>query len=219
MRTSRGGEGTGAGTFTQHKRRDQLVDCTIDAIVDVGFARTSVAEVARRAGVSKGVVTYHFPAKDDLIHAVIADVIGSMTEFLEPRIMATDPAHHPERFIAAYITSWVGYYRTHAHELLALVRIHNSFRDESGRPSSDFARRADDIARVAQVLERAQALGRLGTFNARVVAAVMKAALDELLTGFADNLELDLEAYGAELVALFERATRPEQGASPPPPD
>ena len=100
MPTSQSRPEAGASTFTQRKRRDQLVDCTIDAIAELGFARASVGEVARRAGVSKGVVTYHFAAKEDLIHAVIADVIGSMAEFLEPRLMAADPAQFPERFVA-----------------------------------------------------------------------------------------------------------------------
>ena len=38
------------------------------------------------------------------------------------------------------------------------------------------------------------------------------AALDDLLVQYADNPELDLEAYGAELVALFQGATRPDHG-------
>ena len=44
------------------------------------------------------------------------------------------------------------------------------------------------------------------------MASVMKAALDDLLTQYADDPELDLEGYGAQLVALFERATRPDHG-------
>lgn len=217
MRTRGPGPGSGASTFTQVKRRDQLVECTIDAIVALGFARTSVGEVARRAGVSKGVVTYHFAAKDDLIRAVIADVIGSMAAFLEPRIMAADPAQFPEKFVAPYITAWVDYYRSHARELLALVSIYNSFRDEAGSPSGQFGVRADEIARVAQVLERGQARGGLGNFDTRVMAALMKAALDDLLAQYAADPELDLEAYGAELVAVFERATRPDRDAGQPP--
>ena len=47
------------------------------------------------------------------------------------------------------------------------------------------------------------------------MASVMKAALDDLLTEYADDPELDLEGYGAQLVALFERATSPDQDASP----
>ena len=37
----------------------------------------------------------------------------------------------------------------------------------------------------------------------------MKAALDDLLIQYADNPGLDLEAYGAEMVALFGRAAQP----------
>jgi AcrR family transcriptional regulator len=217
MRTSERGGGAEERTFTQLKRRDQLVDCMIDAVVELGFPRASVAEVARRAGVSKGVVTYHFAAKDDLIRAVIADVLASMREYLEPCILAADPARFPERFVAPYITGWAGYYRAHAREVLALVRIYNGFRDESGRPNVAADERADEVTRVAQVLERGQDRGGLGAFDTRVMASVMKAALDDLLIQFADDPDLDLEAYGAELVAMFERATRPGPTAGPPP--
>ena len=53
-----------SGTFTQSARRTQLVEHTIAALSELGYQQTTVAEVARRAGVSKGVVTYHFPAPD-----------------------------------------------------------------------------------------------------------------------------------------------------------
>ena len=209
MRTNSTAPAGAASTFTQIKRRDQLVACAIDAIVEVGFARASVAEVARRAGVSKGVVTYHFAAKDDLIRAVIADVLASMSEYLEPRLLAADPVQHPERFIAPYITGWIGCYRALSHQMLALVGIYNNFRDESGLPSPEFDARARDIEIVTHVLEHGQADGGLGSFDPRVIATVMKAALDDLLTQYAANPDMDLEAYGAHLVALFERATQP----------
>ena len=104
-----------------------------------------------------------------------------------------------------------GVYRTHAREVLALVRIYNGFRDESGRPNPAFGARADDVAMVERVLRLGQDNGTLGTFNARVMAAVVKASVDDLLIQYADDPELDLEAYGAELVALFDRTTRPDQ--------
>jgi TetR/AcrR family transcriptional regulator, fatty acid metabolism regulator protein len=208
MRTKPGSAETRPGTFTQAKRRDQLVGCAIETIAELGFARASVAEVARRAGVSKGVVTYHFAAKDDLIGAVIADVIGSMAEHLQARLSAANPAEFPERFTATYIRAWVDYYREHARDVLALVRIYDGCRDQAGRPHPAFAVRGDEVAGVARVLALGQARGLLGRFDAQVMAAVMKAALDDLLTQFADNPDLDLEAYGAELTALFQRAIR-----------
>ena len=39
--------------------------------------------------------------------------------------------------------------------------------------------------------------------------------VDDLLTQFAADPELDLEAFAAELAALFERAARPDPDAGP----
>jgi len=94
--------------------------------------------------------------------------------------------------------------------VLALVRIYNAFRDETGRPNPAFDARATDITIVAQLLRHGQDTGRLGCFDPHIMATVMKAALDDLLTQYADNPQLDLQAYGAELAALFEKATRPD---------
>ena len=215
MSTNRGDAGAGASTFTQLKRRDQLVDCAIDAVAELGFPRTSVAEVARRAGVSKGVVTYHFAAKDDLIGAVIAHVLGSMTEYVQPRLLAAEPLKFPERFIAPYIGTWVEYFRD------SRPGSHRAGQDLQqlpgrGRAPEPGLRRA----RGRSNRSRAGPGARAGEGPAREPSppgswpASLKAVLDDLLTQFAADPELDLEAYGTELVALFERAARPDPGAS-----
>jgi TetR/AcrR family transcriptional regulator, fatty acid metabolism regulator protein len=214
VRTTTSGHAAERSTFTQQKRRDQLVEGMIDLIADAGFARASIGELARRAGVSKGVVTYHFAAKDDLIRAVIADVIDSMEGYLEPRLLAADPARFPERFVAAYITAWARYYRSHARQVLALVRIFNAFRDESGRPNPAFGARAGEVAAVEHVLRAGQDMGRLGSFDPHVMASVIKVAVDDLLAQFVNDPDLDLEGHAAQLVTLFERATRPELRSS-----
>ncbi len=205
MRTHRAGE-TEASTFTQRKRREQLVDCAIDAIVERGFQGASVAEVAQRAGVSKGVVTYHFAAKDDLIFAAVARIFGSITAALESRLRGTSP----ETFVADYINAWVDYYATETRYVLAIREIWGNFRDEGGQQHFGPQAVAGELGVVQHVLEYGQAQGILGKFDARVMAVSIKAALDALLNQFANDPKLDLEAYGAELVTLFKRATRPD---------
>jgi AcrR family transcriptional regulator len=203
MRTKGGGRPT---TFTQRKRREQLIDCAIDAVVELGFQGTSVAEVAQRAGVSKGVVTYHFAAKDDLIFAVVARIFDSVTEALERRLGGTSP----ETFVADYINAWVEYYRTQTRYMLAIREIWGNFRDERGHQHFGPQAVAGELAVVQRVLDYGQERGILGCFDTRVMAVSIKAALDALLNQFAAEPELDLEAYGGELVRLFERATRPD---------
>ncbi|MEV7094484.1 TetR/AcrR family transcriptional regulator [Amycolatopsis sp. NPDC051045] len=60
---------------TQAQRREQtrtaLLDATIDCLVEVGYARTSVQEICARARVSKGAVQHHFTAKAELMAAAV----------------------------------------------------------------------------------------------------------------------------------------------------
>ncbi|SDZ06394.1 DNA-binding transcriptional regulator, AcrR family [Amycolatopsis xylanica] len=60
---------------TQAERREQtktaLLDATIDCLVELGYARTSVQEICARAGVSKGAVQHHFSAKAELMAAAV----------------------------------------------------------------------------------------------------------------------------------------------------
>jgi AcrR family transcriptional regulator len=54
----------------QHKRR-QVLDGAEAAFLELGFEGSSVDEIARRAGVSKGTLYNHFPDKRKLFAAVV----------------------------------------------------------------------------------------------------------------------------------------------------
>jgi len=49
----------------------QIVQAGIRVLARQGYARTSLMDIAREAGMSKGAVHYHFPTKDALIHVVL----------------------------------------------------------------------------------------------------------------------------------------------------
>lgn len=51
--------------------RDRLLDSTMASLAEVGWARTTVATVAARAGVSRGAAQHHFPTRADLVTAAI----------------------------------------------------------------------------------------------------------------------------------------------------
>ncbi|WP_181771173.1 TetR/AcrR family transcriptional regulator [Amycolatopsis pittospori] len=74
---------------TQAERREQtrtaLLDATIDCLVDLGYARTSVQEICARAGVSKGAVQHHFSAKAELMAAAVEH----LTEKLRGQLAAS----------------------------------------------------------------------------------------------------------------------------------
>jgi len=51
--------------------RDRIVVSTLECIVEFGYVQTTVARIAKIAGVSQGSMQYHFPAKMDAIKAAI----------------------------------------------------------------------------------------------------------------------------------------------------
>jgi len=51
-------------------RRDQILDAAEHLVARRGWAQTSFAEICREAGVSNGVLTYHFTDKEDLLLAL-----------------------------------------------------------------------------------------------------------------------------------------------------
>lgn len=75
---------------------DRLLDSAEGLVAEKGFADTSVAEVARRAGSSVGAFYTRFPNKQALLHALY-------DRYLEQAIATTDDALDPRRWSGAGI--------------------------------------------------------------------------------------------------------------------
>lgn len=71
--------GAGAGRLTQDMRsartRRKILEATLDAIHEDGFQRASTTEIVRRAGVSRGALLHHYPAKELLIAAAVEHLL------------------------------------------------------------------------------------------------------------------------------------------------
>ena len=59
----------------------------IDTIADFGYAGASFARIAERLGISRGLISYHFTGKDDLMKQVVRDVIEKGMAYMRPRIL------------------------------------------------------------------------------------------------------------------------------------
>src|SRR5438270_9279050 len=69
--------------MTAPARRDQLLDVTMDIVVEQGFGAVSMQAVARAAGVSRPVVYEHFGSLHRLLEALIAREMAAALEQVE----------------------------------------------------------------------------------------------------------------------------------------
>ena len=87
------------GRRTQAERsagtRTRLLDATIGCLQDLGYARTSTPEIARRAGVSRGAQLHHFPTKTELVTSAVEHLFHRRREAFLQAFAARDPKAEP----------------------------------------------------------------------------------------------------------------------------
>jgi AcrR family transcriptional regulator len=90
-----------SGTGKTETRRTLLAAAT-QVVREGGAASLTLEAVARAAGVSKGGLLYHFPTKEALIAAMIADLQTRFEAEVEAAL-AHDPEPGPGRWLRAFI--------------------------------------------------------------------------------------------------------------------
>ncbi len=198
-------------TFIERARRAQIVGVAIDTIADLGYAQASLARIAERAGISKGVIAYHFAGKEDLIAEVVSEVLTRAEHFMAPRISQQSGGRAVLREYIESNLAFMGAYRNH---LVAIVEIARGTRRADGSPGFDRSALEGSAAHLAKLLAKFQADGELRPgFDPQVMAMAIRAAIDAVPPRLALDPELDTQHCGRELADLFDHATR--NGAKP----
>jgi AcrR family transcriptional regulator len=60
------------------RRREQIVEAAVAVIAEEGLQHLSLSAIEERAGMSRGQLTYYFPAKEDILLAVFDHMIATM---------------------------------------------------------------------------------------------------------------------------------------------
>jgi AcrR family transcriptional regulator len=79
------------------RTRELLLDATLEAIIEIGYAKTSTSEVCARAGLSRGAQLHQFGSKAELLGHAVEHLADKQREQLQEAVAAvepgTDPAH------------------------------------------------------------------------------------------------------------------------------
>lgn len=199
-------------TFTEKARRAQIIQCAIDTIADVGYVRASLAEIAKRAGISKGVISYHFAGKDELIERVVDHVYHRGAEQIIPLLQRQPTVAATLR---TYITGNIEFIRNHQREVAVLTDIFANYRRADGQLRYGMHTDEPLLAPLRELFEAGQRSGEFRQFPPAAMARVLRTAIDLTAPQILAFPDFDPDAYARELVTLFDLATR--KGPSYPP--
>jgi AcrR family transcriptional regulator len=199
------------GTFIGNARRRQFVDCATEALVEVGFAGASIAEVARRAGVAKSVVLYHFSSRSELMEAVVDQLYG---DAVQPIHAAVDAAPTARERVLAYVRACVQFTWTHQTEAKAVLEVARNLRRPDGSPRYTAREGAHLVAFVQELLEAGQRAGELGDFDAWTLAVLLRSTIDALSEQFMADPTVNGPHVAEHLVDLVDRMISKESKGS-----
>lgn len=108
--------------------RSRVIAAVVDSIAEVGFQRTTAAEITRRAGVTWGAVQHHFGGKDGILRAVLEDSFGRFAERLADIETAGTPLE--ERISLFIDRAWEHFGSAHYRSTFEILLSHAGHDDD-----------------------------------------------------------------------------------------
>lgn len=175
----------------QEQRRRQILRAAGQCFAEKGFHQASMAEIAKAAGLSMGLLYRYFANKDALVMAFAELSRANSVALFESLAASTDP----KRDLAGIVDALLG-------EALdpALLRLQMEVMAEACRNDALMAalRREDALARGA-LLESIEALRKRGLAKPPVPAPALVELLNALFEGLTVRLALQPDIDRARL--------------------
>lgn len=196
-------------SVTATARRSQIVAATMETIAELGYAQTSFARIAERAGLSSTrLISYHFAGKRELIEQVVTDVYAEIGEFMTDRLAGRTGGWE---LLRGYIEGYLEFIAEHRVQMKALLGIFLAGALDYDPESTELV----VLDPIERILRHGQESGEFRDFDPRVVAASVRRSVDGIPMLLQAHPDLDLAACASELCTLFDLATRKDSGARP----
>ncbi|PZF84451.1 TetR/AcrR family transcriptional regulator [Jiangella anatolica] len=191
-------------SFIEAARRDQIVKAAIETLADLGYSKTSFARIAERAGISAGLISYHFDHKAELFQQVVADINALTDAWLTERIGDADSYREALRRL---IEGFVLFCDTHRSQVLALGQV---LAGAGGQENGELVRsqREQSVGQLEQMLREGQEHGEFRDFSPRFMAATLLGSLEAIPRELYSRPGADVAAYAKELSMTYDLAVR-----------
>ncbi|GAA1224485.1 TetR/AcrR family transcriptional regulator [Prauserella halophila] len=192
------GSDTESETFVEAARRDQIVRAAVAVIADVGYGKASFVRIAGYAGISPGLITYHFRTKERLIRRVLRDIAARQDQAME----GDEPVQGYEDGLRRIVTGHVEHCAARPEEMAARREIMAATLTPALRADIDEHERAGRTELVDFLLA-GQQHGEFRPFDPDTFADAMYGALREVPGVLRRRVGTSARDYGRELADLL----------------
>ncbi|BCG85514.1 MULTISPECIES: transcriptional regulator BetI [Mesorhizobium] len=188
-------------------RQLQLIEATIDSLARRGYAETTMADVADGAGLSRGIVNFHFESKEKLLIATLQHMYDEYSAHWRAALQKAgdDPARQLQQLV------WADFDRSicNKRKLAAWLAF---WGEAKSRPTYQALSSSRDNYYQQVFIDLCTALKQSGAYayEPQVMALALSAMLEglwlRLMMGTEDTTrETALQAANAFLAAAFPK--------------
>jgi len=165
-------------TFTELARRKQILDVSSKLFMSNGFKNTSLDDIAREVGVSRGVIFYYFDGKREIGEQTIWEALRQYGKFVQDRVSKRRTSKNQ---LLEFIDACLDYQHEHRELYLLTVDLVGSFGDTHDRFKLTVFVNRRTREWLVDIIKEGQKKGEIGKVPARVLADVIQGFVDGLM--------------------------------------
>ena len=183
-------------------RKEQIAEASISVINESGYSNASLANIAKKAGISTALISYYFPVKRDLTDFLLKELIKRKITYI---IEWVKEAETPTEKLFAYIRADLSYSIDHPAEGISMTELIFNARDKNGMPY--YQSESDDEDLLEEIIKIIREDGGFSNIDVKSLSIMIKGSVREYVKDRQKAEELDQKTYGNELISVISRLT------------
>jgi AcrR family transcriptional regulator len=164
-------------TFTEQARKSQIIEVSARLFREKGFANTSLDEIAKVVGVSRGVLFYYFDGKREIGENTVRESLRRYSDFVRERV---ERKRTSKTQLLEFIDACLDYQQAHKEVYIEFIELLGCLGD------------ADEKYRLTQSVNKRTRSWLVGIIKAGQeegeIARVPAQPLADVVQGFIDGM-------------------------------
>jgi len=189
-------------------RREEIVTAALRLILDTGYNQVTLADIAEQVGVSKGLISYYFPRKEDVFLSVLEQIVARLTADFEGFCTADVPA--PEKLKMIFTNLFGNEKRARSYYTVVIDYMAQAIRERQVREYTQLIYTSYRTY-MERIVKDGMTAGEFRSVDApRVVSMILGMMEGLVLQWFFDTKGFDLDAAYEMCVDLMNTYLVPE---------
>lgn len=194
-------------SFITEARREQIVMAAIEVLAEIGYVSASLSQIAKKAKISTGLISYHFSGKEDLMNNTLMYLVQQEWSFIKEKV---DLKQTSTEKLIAFIEASLAYQGKNRVNNIALIEIVFNARTSDHIPYYLLEDEGDDEdslpALLREILYKGQASEEFIDFNPQVMSTIIQGAISESMLTHTSKTNIDI--YSEELIKTVIRMVK-----------